>query len=183
VDIIDMLGRALDQTGTIVDGVPPEQMDLPAVGEWSVRTVIAHLTRGNENTAAAARGEPRNPDPIADVGGDPAGAYRRSAAAVKAAWHDPAQLRAEYPSPFGPIPGQALLTLRMADNLTHGWDVAHATGQKPSYDEDIVQTAMDFAQTRLAGNRGPGGAFGPPVSVSADLPTIDRLAAFLGRTP
>lgn len=183
MDIVELLGRALDETGTVVDGVRPEQMTLIAVGEWDVRTVIAHLVRGNENTAAVAEGRPRNPERIADVGDDPKGAYHRSAGEVKAAWRDPTKLDAEYESPFGAIPGRALLTLRLADNVTHGWDIAHATGQAPPWDDQVVQTALEYAQARLAGNRGPGGAFGPSVPVSDDAPAIDRLVAFLGRTP
>lgn len=182
-DIVELLGRALDETGTIVDAVTTDQMDLPAVGDWSVRTVIGHLVRGNENTAAVAEGRPRNPERIADVGDDPKGMYHRTAGEVIAAWSDRAKLDGEYQSPFGPIPGRALLTLRLADNITHGWDIAHATGQTPPYDDEVVQTAMDFARARLAGNRGPGGAFGPSVPVPDDAPPIDRLAAFLGRTP
>jgi uncharacterized protein (TIGR03086 family) len=183
VDIVELLGRALEETGTVVDGVSADQMNRPGVGEWDVRTVIGHLVRGNENTAAVAEGRPRNPERVADVGDDPQGAYHRSVDQVKAAWSDRTKLDKEYESPFGPTPGRALLTLRLADNVTHGWDIAHATGQPPPWDGEVVQTALEFAHARLAGNRGPGGAFEQPVPVPDDAPAIDRLVAFLGRTP
>ena len=184
MDIVDLVGRALDRTGAIIDGIQREQLNLSTPCEdWSVRTVIAHLVRGNENTAAVAEGRPRQPAPIADVGDDPKGAYRRSARAVKEAWQDAARLEEQYPTPLGSLPGRALLTLRLADNVTHGWDLAKASGQRPEYDDDVVQTAVAFAETQLAGNRRPGGAFAPAVSVAEDLPAIDRLAAFLGWRP
>jgi len=102
---------------------------------------------------------------------------------VKRVWREGGQLDQQYQTPLGMIPGRALLTLRLADNVTHGWDLAKATGQIPGYDGDVVQTALAFAETQLTGNRVPGGAFGLPVSVPDDLPAIDRLAAFLGRQP
>ncbi len=181
--VIELLGRALDQTDTIVDGIKPDQMDMPACGEWDVRTVIAHLVRGNQNTAAVAEGRPRQPNPIADVGDDPRSAYRASADEVKRAWRDPAQLEGLYETALGKMPGQALLSLRLSDNVTHGWDLARATGQAPEYDAEVVAAALAFAEAQLAGGRAPGGPFAPPVPVSADAPAIDRLAAFLGRTP
>lgn len=182
MNILELLPRALDQTEAIVAGISPDQMNAPTpCGDWDVRTVIGHLVRGNQNTAAVAEGNPRNPNPVAEIGADPAGAYRESAAQVKQAWQEPSRLNQAYQTPLGMLPGIALLTLRLADNVTHGWDLARATGQTPRYDDDVVQTALTFAETRLNGERPPGGPFAPSVPVSDDLPAIDRLAAFLGR--
>jgi uncharacterized protein (TIGR03086 family) len=181
MDTIDLLSRALDQTGTIVAGIRPDQMDLPTpCTDWNVRALIGHLVRGNQNTAAVAEGKPRDPNPVADVGADPAGAYRESAAEVKRVWQSD-KLGAAYPTPLGMLPGHALLSLRLADNVTHGWDLARATGQAAAYDDDVVQAAIDFAHGQFKGERPPGGAFAPSVQAPEDLPPLDRLAAFLGR--
>ena len=57
MDVIELLGRALRQTGTIVDGVRADQMGLATpCAEWDVRTIIGHLVRGNETSAAVAEG-------------------------------------------------------------------------------------------------------------------------------
>jgi uncharacterized protein (TIGR03086 family) len=184
MDLIDQYGRALDQTGQIVAGVRPDQLDAPtSCSQWTVRSILGHLVRGNQNIAAAALGQPRQPNPIADVGDDPIGAYQESAEAARQAWQDAALLDQSYQSPLGTLPGRAVLTLRMADTVTHGWDLARATGQEPRYDDDIVQTVLAFAEARLSGDRPPGGPFAPPVAVPDDLPLIDRLAAYLGRQP
>lgn len=182
MDIVDQLGRAIDETGRLVAGVAPDQWELPTpCTEWNVRTLVGHLVRGNQNSAAVALGEPRQPDPIADLGGDPIAAYRQSAQELKHAWADRSLLERAYPGPFGMIPGPVLLQLRLADNITHGWDLARATGQTPRYDEDVVETALTFTRQNLGGERRPGGPFAPPVDVSPDRPAIDRLAAFMGR--
>jgi uncharacterized protein (TIGR03086 family) len=184
MDIIELLGRALDQTGTIVEGVRQDQWDLPTpCTDWDVRTLVGHLVRGNENTAAVAEGRERQPHPIADVGDDPKEAFRRTAPELIRAWREHGELDRPYQTPLGMMPGRALLTLRLADNITHGWDLARATEQTPPYDDDLVQTALTFAQATLSGNRPPGGAFAPSVATPDDIPAIDRLAAFLGRQP
>jgi len=182
-NIVALLGRATQQTGAIIDGVKDDQWNAPTpCTEWDVRTIVAHLVRGNENTAAIAAGNPRNPNPIAELGDDPKARYRDTAAAMVAALSDPDLLGKTLPSPFGELPAPAVLSIRMADTVTHGWDIARATGQPAAYDDDIVQTVLQFTQRGLA-NRPPSGPFAPPVSIPEDAPAIDRLAAFLGRTP
>jgi len=183
MDIVELLGRALDQTGSIIDNISADQLDLPTPCEsWNVRTVIGHLVRGNQNTAAVATGGQRQPSPIADVGDDPWTAYRESAATVKQAWQS-IPLDQTYQTPLGALPAPALLTLRLSDNVTHGWDLARATGQTPRYDDDVVQAAFAFATGQFGSARPVGGPFAAPVSVPDDLPAIDRLAAYLGRVP
>ena len=83
--------------------------------------------------------------------------------------------------PAGRVPGMAALHIRITETLTHGWDLARATGQTPRYDDEVVAAGMAFATGQLGGNRPPGGPFKPPVTAPDDAPPIDRLAAYLGR--
>lgn len=184
MDIVDLFERALDQTDAIIAGIGPDQLGLPTpCSDWDVRAVLSHLVRGNENTAAAVQGRPRNANPIAEVRADPIEAYRESAAAVKQAWRDRGLLDQSYQTPLGTLPGNVFLTLRLTDTVTHGWDLARATGQEPIFDEEVVQAALAFAEAGLNPDRLPGGPFAPPVPVPDDLPAIDRLAAVTGRRP
>lgn len=182
MDIVELHERALAQTGQIVAGVEPEQFGLPTpCTEWDVRTLLGHLVRGNQNTAAAAESTPRQPNPIADPSDDPIAEYQESAEAAKRAWRQSGRLDQSYQTPFGMLPGQGLLSLRLIETVTHGWDLARATGQEPRFDDDLVQAAMTLAQARLSGPRPPGLPFGPVVEVGNDRPAIDRLAGFMGR--
>ena len=191
MDIVQLHERALDETARLVDAVRPDQMSLPTpCSDWDVRALLAHLAGGNIRYAGLTRGEPIKPGPArgggpaADLlGDDPAGAYRRSAAAVDAAWRDPALLDRTFALPIGVLPGRAALTLHLVETVIHGWDVARATGQRPAFAPDVVRTAMQFTQASAPGDRPPGAAFAPSVPVADDLPEIDRLAAFLGRRP
>ena len=191
MDIVYLHERALDETARLVDAVRPDQMGLPTpCSDWDVQALLAHLVGGNIRYAGVTRGEPiqrgpaRGGGPSVDLlGDDPAGAYRRSAAAMDAAWRDPALLDRTFALPIGVLPGRAALTLHLVETVVHGWDVARATGQRPAFAPDVVRTAMQFTQASAPGDRPPGAAFAPSVPVADDLPEIDRLAALLGRTP
>lgn len=184
MDMREMHERALDQTGAIVAGVRPEQLGSPTpCSEWNTRELLGHMIGGNLNSAATAAGEPRQQTRPEDIGDDPAKAYRESAEAVKRAWRVPGRLDRMYDMPMGTLPGQAVLAVRLLETVTHGWDLARATGQTPGYDEDIVLAALGVARSNLSGERPPGFPFAPAVPVGEDLPTVDRLAAFMGRQP
>jgi uncharacterized protein (TIGR03086 family) len=187
MDIIRLHERALDEATRLVDGVRPEQMGLPTpCSDWDVRALISHLVAGNIRFLDVAEGKPRpergpvTPDVLGD---DPAGAYRRSAEALKQAWRDPSRLDQQCELPFGVMPGRAALGLHLVETVTHAWDLAKATGQQPMFDPDVVQAAAQFAHSTMPKDRPPGMPFAPPVPVADDLPELDRLAAFLGRMP
>lgn len=185
MDIQDLYERALDQTGRIVEGIQPDQLASPTpCSEWDVKTLVAHLVAGNLNSAARAEGKPPQADDSEDLLGDnPAQAYRQSAEAAKRAWRQPGRLDQLYEMPMGTLPGRAVLSIRLLESVAHGWDLARGTGQAPTYDDDIVQAALDVAQANLGGERPAGFPFAPVVETSGNLPAIDRLAAFLGRQP
>ncbi|MEA2686905.1 MAG: hypothetical protein QOE93_2100 [Actinomycetota bacterium] len=68
--------------------------------------------------------------------------------------------------------------------LGHGWDLATATDQTHPATEEQAEAALARAeQTLPAQYRGDGMPFGHAVDVPDTAPAIDRLAAFLGRTP
>jgi len=69
------------------------------------------------------------------------------------------------------------------ETITHGWDLAKATGQRPAFDPDVMRAATQFVRPDAPGARPPSAAFAAPVPVADDLPELDRLAASLGRTP
>ena len=69
--------------------------------------------------------------------------------------------------------------------LTHGWDLARATGQETERDPELVTWALVTAKRILPPDiRGDAGVpFGPVVEVSPDAAPYAQLAAWLGRHP
>ena len=85
-----------------------EQLALPTpCAEFDVRTLLRHMIAGNDRFAAVARGEPIESRPghrRPSYGDDAAPAYRASAAAVSAAWHDPGVLERRCSCPSARCP-------------------------------------------------------------------------------
>jgi uncharacterized protein (TIGR03086 family) len=78
----------------------------------------------------------------------------------------------------------APLGVVLMETVTHGWDLAAATGQAAPYPTDVVEAALSGGQAMLTPDfRGEGKSFGNEVAVAADASALDRLVAFMGRDP
>lgn len=70
---------------------------------------------------------------------------------------------------------------RIADLLTHGWDLVQATGAVVELPEDVVEQALTFVRAQLP-SQPRTGRFSDPQPIHDDAPVFDRLAAFTGRS-
>jgi uncharacterized protein (TIGR03086 family) len=104
------------------------------------------------------------------------------AMATAAAWRRPGALEQTIDTGSAQMPGSIVANLTLSEMLTHGWDLARATGQRLSVDDVDVDEVLDGMKKTLKPEaRKPG--FGPEVEAAEGAPPIDRLAAFLGRQP
>ena len=183
----EMYSRAIAQTASLVAAVRPDQFDDPTpCTEYDVRALISHIVGGMNRTAHVGLGGAVDEvstrvDGVADDGW-PA-VYAEAAARVEAAWADDAKLDAMVSVPWGKVPGRGALTGYVQEVLTHGWDLARATGQEPELDPEPALFALEFAHRFLAAdNRGDEVPFGPVVPVPADAGPYSQLAGWLGRS-
>jgi uncharacterized protein (TIGR03086 family) len=178
------LDGAIAGTETIVADIAPAQWGCPTpCAGLDVRTLVNHLVVGDLVFAARVTGAPP-PDSDGDrLGGDPLGALRRAAAALRDAFARPGVLDAAHTGPWGTGRGTELVRIRITEHLGHGWDLARATGQPAPFPGDVTERALADARERLAARPAGGGwvPFAPEVPVPAGAPAIDRLAGFLGR--
>lgn len=182
--MIDELRRALDRTAEVVAAVQPEQLGLPTpCPDYDVRGLINHLVAGNLMFAAVANGGELDMGVFGQdhLGEDAAAAYRRSAQATLAGWQRPGVLDEDLP--FGNMPGHTVIRLHLTEELTHGWDLARATGQDESMDPQLADIALEamrkVPEEMLRGSQN----FGPEVACDAGAMPHERLVAFLGRDP
>jgi uncharacterized protein (TIGR03086 family) len=186
-DVIDLVGRALDQTAAIVAAIPPDQAGLATpCADWDVRALVRHVVRQDlRNFLAAARGEaPDWQAPADELAGDWAAEFRAGAAQLMDLWRA-ADLD---PATATPGAGQAPLRARadqqVAELAMHDWDLVRATGQPAELDPALAAHALSWSRQMLRPEfRGPGKAFGPEVAVPADAPVYQRLAGWFGRDP
>ena len=69
---------------------------------------------------------------------------------------------------------------RIADLITHCWDLTQATGVPADVPADLAEQALAFVQVRLPAQQ-RGGRFADPRPIADGAPVLDRLAAFTDR--
>ena len=181
--VVESFDRALAAVEALVAAVPPAQLIQQAHCEgWDVRAVVNHLIFENLAHAALANGEAiPTPDATTEyVGVDHVAAYRRSAEIARAALSRPSLLEQR----FGPseAPGFMIVQQAINEQLTHGWDLAKATGQSTDFAADVAEQSLAVLRVWLReAPRGPGCGYEPEQPAPAGASAADRLAAYLGR--
>ncbi len=174
---VTVLARALD---------PVDWSRATPCPEWDVAAVVRHLVIGEQTFTTALTGVPYDlsevsaevaemPDAVLPDVLESAGETLREALALAGP--------GEYRTGIGPLPVRAIVELRTIEALTHGWDVARATGRPLGVPEEVAERALAASQrlmTLLPADRTP---FAPPQPVGDAAPAADRLAALLGRRP
>lgn len=182
---IELLEAVLDKTATVVGGAGPDQGALPTpCPEYDVAALIDHIVGWVQVFEAGCNGRAYEGDARAyRVGADPAGEFRAAAASLVAGWREHGFDRQVRIS-TGEMPGEMVFNMTLMEYLTHGWDLAVATGQPVPYTEDEATAVLARAENTLPPQyRGEGMPFGPIVALDADAPAVDRLVGFLGRDP
>lgn len=172
---VDHLEAALGVTEALIAGVRPRQMRQPTpCPDYDVGALVEHLVGFATHFADKANGEPSPADP-SDL---PEGTD------LPAAYHDAAErLVTGYRSGAGGDAASPIGVVLM-ETITHGWDLAEATGQAAPYPDDAVEDALAAGRSMLSPEyRGDGQPFGDEVEASKDAEPLDRLVAFLGRDP
>ena len=180
--------RAISQTGAIVAAVEPGQLGLPTpCPEYDVRALLSHIVGGLNRVAVAGEGgnalaRPARADDVTDDGW--LAAYQAASQRARQAWADDAKLDALVEVPWGKIPGRFAIAGYIQEILTHGWDLAKATGQPTERDPELAFFALAGAKRILPPEaRGDDIPFGPVVPVPPDAAPYAQLAAWLGRQP
>jgi uncharacterized protein (TIGR03086 family) len=179
---LDLLARALGQTGALVTGIQPDQADLPTpCTEFDVRALVNHIVYDLRIFRLLLSGAEREPAGRDLIGDDWPGAYRGAADELLSTWRTRG-IEGTFKSQLGELPARWAIGQHLADIAVHGWDIARATSQHADLDPEVCEAALDWARDNLKPQY-RGQAFGPEVPVNADAPVCDRLAAFFGRDP
>jgi uncharacterized protein (TIGR03086 family) len=183
---IELLAGVLDKTAGILAGVRPDQGGDPTpCPDYDVDTLVNHLVGGVRTFAAGIHGRPVEGDPwFADAGDDPSGEFRSAADDLVAGWRDRGFDGTVVITGAAEVPASMAFNMALMEFLTHGWDLAVATGQVVSFTEEEAEATLARAQATLpAEYRGDGKAFGHIVAVGEGAPAVDRVAGFMGRDP
>jgi uncharacterized protein (TIGR03086 family) len=176
MDDVEAHQRGQEVFAAVLVNVTPEQHSLPSpCADWDVRAVIDHVVGGNQLVQTrAGRTPPALPD-------DLVAAHALSARGAQETFAAPDGLTRMFELPFGTVSGARFIGFRTIDLLIHAWDIAKATGQNASFDDEVGQVALATAQAAPAELVRSPGVFGPEVNCSDGTPIQDRVAAFVGR--
>ncbi len=176
--------------------VRPRQWDWPTpCPEWSVRQLVNHMVRGNENYLRLVRGGNRSDflrlRDVDALGTDPVGSYTRSVRRCAGAFSEPGALGRVLDYPGGRVGAAQALAVRTTDSVVHTWDLARAIGVDDSLDagllgwislnfeaiyEGLAETPTDRATTHRF--------FAPPPDTGAPVTSgQDQLLLRVGRDP
>jgi uncharacterized protein (TIGR03086 family) len=115
--------------------------------------------------------------------GDWAKDYAAQLEKTVAAWAEPGATEGAFAMGGGdPYPTSALGGMFLSELVTHGWDLARATGQELKVSEEVARAVLDL-NTGMSAEAQQQGLFGAPVPVDAGAPTLERAVAVTGRDP
>ena len=179
------LREAIATTRGVLSHVQTDQLVTPTpCASWRVSDVINHIVGGQYFFAAALTGEPSAGEPPDFSAGDFVSTFDEASAACVAAFESDGAMERIVKLPFGDLPGSMFLGLATTDTLTHGWDVAKATGQPTNLAPDLAANVLSAIGPVLSDDlRGEDGKapFGPEQAAPDGASNADKLAAFLGR--
>jgi uncharacterized protein (TIGR03086 family) len=181
------MAAAAAEAARVVTGVPEGTLNAPTpCGDWDLRTLLNHTILWTSYSAERrAHGESvdeelMNRDFTADPGFRED--YARQIGEAIDAWSDPAAWAGTRNVMGAETPAADVGAMLLMEMALHGWDVARATGQEFSPDDQTAEALKDIvdAQAELFRKyQGFADAINPPAGAS----TFDRALALSGRDP
>ena len=175
---VDVLESVLRKDEALLAAVRPDQAHEPTdCPEYDTAALVEHLVEWMSSFADGAGAEPASAD------GDAAVRFRVHADRCLAAWREHGTDRTVH-FMSSDLPAGAALSMTLMEFVTHGLDLARATGQPVPFTDDELELVLERAAVTLPDQyRGEGRPFGARVEVPDDAPAVDRLRGFMGRTP
>lgn len=184
-----LIARTVTPVVEIVRTIRPDQLAAPTpCTEYDVRGVIHHLLFWGPSLEGAGLKKTVPPPAEAethvdltrgDWAADLAAQLERTTAAwsVPEAWEGTTTMAGPAEVPAALIGGMVLTEV-----LVHGWDLAHATGQHPTWDADVLAYVHRELEATAAMGRDMG-IYGPEVPIPTDAPLLHRTLGLTGRNP
>jgi uncharacterized protein (TIGR03086 family) len=168
--------------GGLVERTSVDQFRLPTPCDgWTVRKILDHLVEVVDMYGDLARGvmpqegEERHYD-------DPVAAFPVMAGRTRSAFAAPGYLDTVADTPIGAQPGRAVVQHVVNELVTHGWDLARATGQGTNLVPRIATAVLASWQAFLGRwDRADNPNFAAERLAPAGATPADRVAAYLGR--
>ncbi|MFT7599286.1 MAG: hypothetical protein ACI8TP_002215 [Acidimicrobiales bacterium] len=173
---------------TVIQQVGVDQLDLPTpCDEFTVAQLAAHSLGVLQRIVLVGQRSTEWPDLVpnfyqhANYEAD----WKRLADGVEQAWADDRLLGSMLTLPFAEMPGAPAVGLYTGEVLVHAWDLATAVGADVAWNQELAAATLVGSQMGLPAEirDDPEVPFGAVVPTADDAPAMDRLVAWLGRSP
>lgn len=178
------LDAVVAEVGRLIAGTTTDQLTGPTpCPDFTVKELTEHLILVLWRIAAIGRGDHWSSVTEEAIDSGWHEDYLAAATDLRSVWNRPAMLDGVYEVPWGTLPAAPVLLSYVAEVAVHGWDLATATGQSISLDDQVIAPALGVVQFGLPadGRVGTDMPFDPVVDPGADAPVLLRLAGWLGR--
>lgn len=183
------LGPAARELARLITTVRADQLDHPTpCAEYTVADLLDHVHGFTTAFIANAHKQPRPPEASREVDGrllppDWQAELPKRLDELAAAWGEESAWQGQVSAGGIEMSAEDNALVATEELVMHGWDVARATGQGFSVDDEslsAVDRFMDLFGERIAAGQGP---YGPAVAVSDGASHLDRLLGATGRDP
>jgi uncharacterized protein (TIGR03086 family) len=185
----ELVAAAAKPTVAVVCAVTDDQFGAATpCAEFDVRTLIGHLLFWGPALEGAARKEfvPQTDpgtDPVYPAAEDLRSRLADQIDGIVSAWSEPDAWEGttRMGSPME-LPASMIGGMVLGELVVHGWDLARATDQHPTWDDDV----LNFVHRELEWTAEQGremGVYGPRVAVPDDGSMLDRILGLTGRDP
>ncbi|MFI6491630.1 TIGR03086 family metal-binding protein [Streptomyces sp. NPDC050564] len=188
VEGIALLTRAHTYLREVVAAVPGEAWGSPTpCSEWTVRQVLNHARLDQQAYGAAITGvgrpdsDPFQPADLLDA--DVQAALDKVLRDVEDTYAGLPADAGEVATPLGPLPLRLAAAAGAMDAAVHAWDIAVATGQDASLDEELAEGIWAAAERLVDHLRNSYGVFAAAREAPEGCSRAEALLAFLGRDP
>lgn len=172
--------RAAAEFARRLDAVTDWDAPTPDV-EWSVRDLVAHVTREQQWVPLLLAGvDATTPETALEpLGDDLVAAWHRHSGAAAEAWRT-ADHDAVVRLSTDEVTVAEYLAEQVADVTVHSWDLARAVGADERLDDDLVAAVWTVFEPQRDALEASS-LFASPVPVAADAPLQVQLLALTGR--
>ncbi len=176
------LGELRRVVGTLDDSV----MDAPTNCEpWSVRRLASHALNNQLVWAGLVTGQQLVPVEVAmgaePIEGDLEPVAADVASRAMALWRTEGILDAMHVTPFGELPGSAVIDFAIIDAVAHAWDLSASVGRPVEFDPAEIPVIAEVVAATCTDAARDHGLIKSSAEVPADATDTERLMAAAGR--
>lgn len=183
MDPVSACQQASEAFHSMVAGLDDAQLDAATpCTDFDVRALIGHSIGGANMFAGMLGGAPAA-EPAADADATGlAAAFQAAAGQLASAAQAEGALEQTVNMGGMELPGAAAVSLIASDQVVHIWDLAKAIGAPPAASEELSEFALASWRQMIAPQMRDGNMFADEQQAPEGAATIEKLAAFTGRS-